>query len=122
MAEDGMSEQRGYALVLGVLGSAVLLMWWAQLHLVGKRLDQAHQLRVALDSAAYSGGVVQSRTLNALSLLNRAYIGHQIVIPHLVSLGGWAQFAEYQDRQSARAKPPARLKCSIFCSVTDRAN
>lgn len=116
-----MSEQRGYALVLGVLGSAVLLMWWAQLHLVGKRLDQAHQLRVALDSAAYSGGVVQSRTLNALSLLNRAYIGHQIVTAHLVSLAAWAQFAEHQARQGARANPPAWLIGSFFRTDYARA-
>src|SRR5699024_11292353 len=67
--------QQGYALVLGVLGSALLLVWWSQLYLVGQRLNQAHQLRTALDAAAYSGAVVQTRSLNVLALLNRAYMG-----------------------------------------------
>lgn len=109
-----MSKQRGYALVLGMLGSAVLLLWSTQLFFVGQKLNHAHSLRTALDTAAYSGAVVQSRALNALALLNRAYIGHQIATAHILTLASWAQFAQTQAQQVGRANPPAWLIGSFF--------
>jgi len=106
--------QQGYALVLGVLGSALLLVWWSQLYLVGQRLNQAHQLRTALDAAAYSVAVVQTRSLNVLALLNRAYMGHQIASAQTLSLAAWAQFARNQARQASLSNPPDWLISSFF--------
>lgn len=108
------AAQQGYALVLGVLGSALLLVWWLQLFQVGQRLNQAHQLRTALDTAAYSGAVVQSRSLNALALLNRAYIGHQLAAAQTLTLASWAQFARTQAQQAKLSNPPAWLIGSFF--------
>src|SRR5690625_1023637 len=102
------TDQRGYALVLGLVGSGLLLVLWVHLQNTGRHLNQAHELRTALDTAAYSGAVVQSRTLNALGLLNRAYIGHQIASAHLLTLASWAHWAQTQARQASLANPPIR--------------
>jgi len=116
-----MYSERGYAVILGVVGSALLLVLWSQLFFVGQRLNMAHQLRTALDTAAYSGAVIQSRTLNALGLLNRAYIGHQIATAHLITLSSWAHFAQTQARQSGLANPPSWLISSFFGSSYGQA-
>src|SRR5690625_2564618 len=111
-----MRFQRGYAVVLGVLGSGLLLLLWVHLHSVGRDLRAAHELRTALDTAAYSGAVVQTRTLNALSLLNRSYIGHQIASAHILTLAAWAQWTQNQARQASMANPPSWLIGGFFGS------
>ncbi|HLR29678.1 MAG TPA: hypothetical protein VK082_03780 [Paenalcaligenes sp.] len=114
-------HQRGYALVLGLIGSGLLLLLWVHLQSVGRHLSQAHELRTALDTAAHSGAVVQSRTLNALSLLNRAYIGHQIASAHLLTLASWAHWAKTQARQSSLANPPVWLIDGFFGTTYGQA-
>ena len=116
-----MDAQRGMAVVLGVLGSALLLVLGLHLYQVGKHLRQAHQLRTALDAAAYSGAVVQSRTLNALSLLNRAYIGHQIASAHILTLAAWAHWAQKQAAQATIGNPPIWLIEGFFGSSYGQA-
>lgn len=116
-----MFSQRGYALVLGIIGGGLFLLLWVQLHTVGRHLNYAHELRVALDAAGYSGAVVQSRTLNALGLLNRAYIGHQIASAHLLTLASWAQWTRMQARQSGVANPPSWLIDGFFGSSYGQA-
>lgn len=115
------TDQRGYALVLGLVGSGLLLVLWVHLQNTGRHLNQAHELRTALDTAAYSGAVVQSRTLNALGLLNRAYIGHQIASAHLLTLASWAHWAQTQARQASLANPPIWLIEGFFGSAYGQA-
>jgi len=116
-----MIKQKGYGVVLGLLGSALLLVWLLRLNFVGQKLNQAHHLRTALDSAAYSGAVIQSQALNTLALLNRAYIGHQIATGHLLTLASWADFTQTQSKQISTANPPSWLIHSFFGSQYGRS-
>src|SRR5690606_27874810 len=40
-----------------------------------------------LDAAAYSGALVQARSLNMLAYIHRAQAAHQVAMAHLVTLG-----------------------------------
>lgn len=106
--------QSGQALVLGMLLAAMaalaLLRYFAAGQAAGAKTRQLH----ALDAAAYSGALVQARALNMLAYLNRAQIGHQIAMAHLVTLGSWALFAGTQARQRAAGNPPAYLIAMLF--------
>jgi len=106
--------QSGQALVLGMLlaalASLALLRYFAAGQVAGAKARQTH----ALDAAAYSGALVQARAMNMLAYLNRAQIGHQIAMAHLVTLGSWALFADAQARQAGRGNPPAYLIAMLF--------
>lgn len=108
------AAQSGQALVLGMLLAAaaalVLIRYFFTGQVVAAKAKQLH----ALDATAYSGALVQARALNMLSYINRAQIGHQVAMAHLVTLGSWAAFGGTQSRQLASGNPPAHLIGLLF--------
>jgi hypothetical protein len=96
-----------------VLCGAAVAVWLAYFstgRVVGAKTKQVH----ALDAAAYSGALVQARALNMLAYINRAHIGHQVAMAHLVTLGSWATLGGAQARQAASGNPPAHLIAMLF--------
>ncbi len=114
LAMQGCDRQRGQSLLIGmvILGAAILAFtrFFQVGQVVAARSKQTH----ALDAAAYSGALVQARALNLLSLINRAQVGHQVAMAHLVTLGSWASFGGTQAMQLARGNPPAYLIAMLF--------
>lgn len=106
--------QAGQALVFGMLlaGMAILVLvrYFSTSQVAAAKARQLH----ALDAAAYSGALVQARALNMLAYLNRAQIGHQVAMAHLVTLGSWAAFGGTQARQLGSGNPPAHLIAMMF--------
>ncbi|SHG73906.1 hypothetical protein [Pollutimonas bauzanensis] len=110
------AAQHGQALVLGMLlaGAAVLVFvrYFGAGQVVAAKARQLH----ALDAAAYSGALTQARALNMLAYINRAHVGHQVAMAHLVTLGSWASLGGAQARQLASGNPPAYLLAMMFGS------
>lgn len=108
------SQQRGQALVWGMLlaavASVVLLRYFATGQMVAAKARQLH----GLDAAAYSGALVQARALNMLAFLNRTQVAHQVAMAHLVTLGSWALLGSTQSRQLSVGNPPAYLIGMLF--------
>lgn len=113
-ARGNRAAQRGQVLILGLLllGAAVLAMtrYAGVGQVVAARAHQTH----ALDAATYSGALIQARALNMLAYANRAQIGHQLAMAHLVTLGSWASLAGTQAGQLARGNPPGYLIGMLF--------
>jgi len=114
-------SQQGQALVLGMLLAALLGLAWMRYFATGQVLAAKTRLVHGLDAAAYSGALVQARTLNFLSYLNRARLAHQVAMAHLVTLGSWAQFAGMEARRLAQGNPPAHLIGLMFGADHGRA-
>ncbi len=106
--------QQGQVLVLGMLLAAVLALAWTRYFATGQVLAAKTRLVHGLDAAAYSGALVQARTLNFLAYLNRARMAHQLAMAHLVTLGSWAQYAGMESRRLAQGNPPAHLIGMLF--------
>ncbi|NYT44878.1 hypothetical protein H0A64_08570 [Alcaligenaceae bacterium] len=110
----GHAGQQGQALVLGMVlaGAAliVFLRYFGVGQVVGAKAKHLH----ALDAAAYSGALIQARALNMLAYVNRAHVGHQLAMAHLVTLGSWAALGGTQARQLGSANPPAHLIGMFF--------
>lgn len=107
-------SQCGQALVLGMLlaglAALALVRYFGLGQVVGAKARQLH----ALDAAAYSGALVQARSLNMLAYINRAHVGHQIAMAHLLTLGSWASLGAAQSRQLGSGNPPSYLIAMLF--------
>ncbi len=107
-------RQQGQALVLGMLLAGVaaiaLLRYFSVGQVVAAKARQLH----GLDAAAYSAALVQARALNMLSYINRAQVGHQVAMAHLVTLGSWASLGGTEARQLGTGNPPAYLIAMLF--------
>ncbi|HUH59000.1 MAG TPA: hypothetical protein VL001_02870 [Candidimonas sp.] len=108
------ARQQGQALVLGMLlmGTAILVFirYFDTGQVVAAKARQLH----ALDAAAYSGALVQARALNMLAYINRAHVGHQVAMAHLVTLGSWASLGGAEARQLMVGDPPAYVVAMMF--------
>lgn len=108
------SGQEGQALVLGMLLAGVAIVVFVRYFVVGQvvaaKVRQVH----ALDAVAYSGALIQARVLNMLAYMNRAQVGHQVAMAHLVTLGSWASMGGTQARQLSGANPPSHLITMMF--------
>ncbi|HUH39996.1 MAG TPA: hypothetical protein VL024_03895 [Castellaniella sp.] len=106
--------QEGQILVLGMILAAALslalLRYFSTGQIVAAKTRQIH----GLDAAAYSGALVQARSLNLLAYLNRAQLAHQLAMAHLVTLGSWALFGGAEAGQLLRGNPPAHLIGMLF--------
>jgi hypothetical protein len=110
----GASHQRGQVLVLGMLLAAALSLAWLRYFATGQVVAGKARLVHGLDAAAYSGAVVQARTLNLLSYVNRAQFAHQLAMAHLVTLGSWAHFGGTEAARLAQGNPPPHLIGMLF--------
>jgi hypothetical protein len=113
--------QRGHVLVMGMLLAAVLALAWLRYFATGQVIAGKARLVHGLDAATYSGALVQARTLNLLSYVNRAQLAHQIAMAHLVTLGSWAHFGSTQAERLMQANPPAHLIGMLFGADHGRA-
>ncbi|MFA7436730.1 hypothetical protein [Castellaniella sp.] len=102
-------RQKGQVLALGLLLAAIVGLAWVSRFSMGQLLGEKTRLIHGLDAAAYSGALVQARTLNFLSYLHRAQWAHQLAMAHLVTLGSWAHFGGMEARRLAQGNPPAHL-------------
>ncbi|CDM24372.1 hypothetical protein [Castellaniella defragrans] len=116
-----LRAQQGQVLVLGMLLAAVLGLAWMRYFATGQVLAAKTRLVHGLDAAAYSGALVQARTLNFLAYLNRARMAHQLAMAHLVTLGSWAHYAGMESRRLAQGNPPAHLIGLMFGADHGRA-
>lgn len=106
--------QQGQVLVLGMLLAGVAVVVLVRYFAVGQVVAaKARQLHV-LDAAAYSGALTQARALNMLAYINRAQVGHQVAMAHVVTLASWASLGGHEARQLAGGNPPAYLIAMMF--------
>lgn len=108
-------------LVLGMLLVAVLGLAWVRYFSTGQVVAAKARMVHGLDAAAYSGALVQARTLNFLSYLNRAQLAHQLAMAHLLTLGSWAHYGGTQAQRLGQGNPPAHLIGMLFGADQGRA-
>lgn len=87
-------QQRGQALLLGLMVAAVGVASLVVLYNVGQTVEARSRLTHAADAAAYSGALMQARALNGIAYVNRTQIAHQVAMAHLVTLGASAQYLD----------------------------
>ncbi|WP_199173316.1 hypothetical protein [Pollutimonas subterranea] len=108
------AAQQGQALVLGMVLAGVAIVVFVRYFATGQVVAaKARQLH-ALDAAAYSGALTQARGMNFMAYINRAQVGHQLAMAHLVTLGSWASLGGTEARQLASGNPPAYLISMMF--------
>jgi hypothetical protein len=96
----------GQALPWGLALTSVAVFALVAVYNLGQVALARTRLTHATDAAAYSGAVVQARSLNMLAHVQRTQIAHQVAIAHLVTLGAWAQFVDTQSARYRRGNPP----------------
>lgn len=110
------SVQRGQVVVLSMVLVGIALVAFSRYfhtaQVVAARARQTH----SLDTASYSGALIQARALNLLAYSNRAQIGHHVAMAHLVTLASWAHMAGTEAQQLARGNPPPHLIAMLFGS------
>lgn len=114
-------QQRGQALVLGIVIAAVGAASLVVLYNFGQTIEARSRLTHAADAAAYSGALVQARALNAIAYVNRSQIAHQVAMAHLVTLGASAHYLDAMQSQRRRGNPPAGLIAMLFGPDTGAA-
>jgi hypothetical protein len=115
------SSQQGQVLVFGLVLAAVLGLAWLRYFSTGQVTAAKARMVHGLDAAAYSGALIQARTLNFLAYLNRAQLAHQLAMAHLLTLGSWAHYGGTQARRLAQGNPPAHLIGMLFGARQGRA-
>ncbi|MGB3288676.1 MAG: hypothetical protein WBA83_05330 [Burkholderiaceae bacterium] len=106
--------QQGQALVLGMMLAGIALAAFIRYFSTGQVVAAKARQTHALDAAAYSGALIQARALNMMAYINRAHVGHQLALAHLVTLGSWAALGATQARQLSMGNPPAHLIAMLF--------
>lgn len=106
--------QQGQALVLGMLLAGVAIVAFIRYFATGQVVAAKARQTHAIDAAAYSGALTQARGMNFMAYVNRAQIGHQLAMAHLVTLGSWASLGGTEARQLASGNPPAYLVSMMF--------
>ncbi|WP_254926079.1 hypothetical protein [Bordetella genomosp. 11] len=91
------------------------------LYNLGQTIAARARLTHAADAAAYSGALIQARALNLLAYINRAQIGHQVAMAHLVTLATWTQFGYAERQRVLRGNPPARVIAMLFGAAHGQA-
>ena len=109
-----MQFQRGQAMVLGMLLAAIAATVLVRYFFAGQAVGAKARQIDALDAAAYSAALLQARSLNMLAYINRAQIGHQVAMAHLVTLASWAALGGTEARQVAGGNPPLYLIGLLF--------
>ncbi|HEX7388360.1 MAG TPA: hypothetical protein VF285_13935 [Castellaniella sp.] len=118
---SNLERQKGQILVLGMLLATVLSLAWLRYFATGQVTAGKARLVHGLDAAAYSGALVQARTLNLLSYVNRAQLAHQLAMGHLMTLGSWAHFGGVEADRLLQGNPPAHLIGLLFGADHGRA-
>lgn len=107
-------NQQGQVLVLGMLLAGAVAFAFVHHFETGTVLAEKVRQDHVLDAAAYSGALVQARSLNMLAYIHRAQAAHQVAMAHLVTLGSLAHFAGTEAQRAAMANPPAYVIAMHF--------
>ena len=102
-----VARQDGQVLVLGMILAGAVAFAFIRYFDAGMVVAEKARQDHVLDAAAYSGALVQARSLNMLSYIQRAQAAHQIAMAHLVTLGSLVHFAGTEAARSAMGNPPA---------------
>lgn len=106
--------QKGQAIGLGlVLCGAALLAWLTMLEL-GQRIHDQSSLHRATDAAAYSAALMHARALNMHAYLNRAQLGHQLGMAHLIAVATASRYSAQLAIQARLRHPPPSLIGAFF--------
>ena len=106
--------QAGQSMLLGLVICAVAIAAWFSMLELGRRVHDQASLNRATDAAAYSAALIYARGLNMHAYLNRAQLGHQIVMAHLIAAATTARFSSQLSTQASRRNPPASLIGAFF--------
>lgn len=108
------SGQQGQALVLGMILAGVVAIAFMQYFDAAMAVAEKSRQDHVADAAAYSGALVQARSLNMLAYIHRAQAAHQVAMAHLVTLGSLVHFAGTEASRAAMANPPAYVIAMHF--------
>lgn len=86
------SNQAGQVLPLGLVLLALCVLLGLVVFNTGQVASDKMTLANAADAAAYSGSLVQARTLNFQSYTNRAMVANQVSMAQAVSLQSWVSY------------------------------
>lgn len=106
LARRSRLHQEGQVLVLGMILAGAVALAFVHYFDAGMAIAEKARQDHALDAAAYSGALVQARSLNMLAYIQRTQAAHQVAMAHLVTLGSLAHFAGTEASRAAMANPP----------------
>lgn len=90
--------QSGQVLVWFLAFAATLALIFTAVYSVGQITSEKQKTVNAADAAAYSGGMVQARSLNLVAYTNRAVVANEVLIAQMVSLQSWNSYFETSTR------------------------
>lgn len=102
-------RQQGQVLVIGVIVAGAVALAFLRYFDVGVVVSEKARQDHVLDAAAYSGALIQARSLNMLAYIQRAQAAHQVAMAHLVTLGSLAHFAGMEAVRAGMSNPPASV-------------
>lgn len=111
---DWVAQQKGQALLLGLVLCGVGVLAWTLMLKLGQSVHDQSSLHRATDAAAYSAALMQARSLNLHAYLNRAQLGHQLGMAHLIAVATASQYRAKLSNQASRRNPPASLIGAFF--------
>ena len=85
-------KRRGQTLVVFALTLLLLLLMVTMTLSIGMKAKEKMELQTVADAAAYSNAVATARTFNAISLMNRALMGHMVAMTGVESLISWTGY------------------------------
>lgn len=84
--------RRGQTLVLFALTLLLLVLMVMMTLSIGMKAREKMELETVADAAAYSNSVQTARAFNAISLMNRALMGHMVAMTGVESLISWSSY------------------------------
>src|SRR5690606_23580476 len=99
-------HQDGVALAWGLIALALLSVAWGGYFHVNQIAEQQGRLSLVLDAAAYGAATEQARTLNLLAYINRAQLGHQLALGHLLTFARRDSAEHTPSSPARRPQPP----------------
>ncbi|MFL5358589.1 pilus assembly protein TadG-related protein [Archangium sp.] len=84
--------RRGQTLVLFALTLLLLVLMVCMTLSIGMKAREKMELETVADAAAYSNSVQTARAFNAISLMNRALMGHMVAMTGVESLISWSSY------------------------------
>jgi hypothetical protein len=83
-------KRRGQTMVVFALTLLLLTLMVTMTLGIGMKAKEKMEMQTVADAAAYSNAVATARTFNAISLMNRALMGHMVAMTGVESLISWS--------------------------------
>jgi hypothetical protein len=131
-------RNRGQTMVLFALTMLLLVLMVTMTLSIGMKVREKIELQTVADAAAYSNAVATARSFNAISLMNRALMGHMVAMTGVESLISWSSYyrATLHGARQAYDQPyavysgiaaascpcaPTNAACARLCQCSTRA-